>query len=97
MLNVQALTQTLSAMPLNQLQQYAQLHRNDPYVVTMALSIANQKKQAMTAQQGQAGQDAEVQAIENRARAIGEMQITHACQRCGGRGGQGVFGHGGLS
>lgn len=56
MLNVQALTQTLSAMSLPQLQQYASLHKDDPYVVTMALSIANQKKQAMTAQQGQAGQ-----------------------------------------
>lgn len=56
MLNVQALTSTLSAMSLPQLQQYASLHKNDPYVVTMALSIANQKKQALTAQQGQAGQ-----------------------------------------
>lgn len=43
-------------MSLPQLQQYASLHKDDPYVVTMALSIANQKKQAMTAQQGQAGQ-----------------------------------------
>lgn len=56
MLNVQALTRTLSSMSLPQLQQYATLHKNDPYVVTMALSIANQKKQAMTAQQGMAGQ-----------------------------------------
>lgn len=56
MLNVQALNQTLSAMSLPQLQQYAALHKDDPYVVTMALSIANMKKQAMTAQQGQAGQ-----------------------------------------
>lgn len=56
MLNVQALTSTLSAMSLPQLQQYASLHKNDPYVVTMALSIANQKKQMQTAAQGQAGQ-----------------------------------------
>jgi hypothetical protein len=65
MLNVQALTQTLSAMPLNQLQQYAQLHRNDPYVVTMALSIANQKKQAMTAQQGQAGMQPQPKVVDS--------------------------------
>ena len=56
MLNVQALTSTLSAMSLPQLQQYASLHKDDPYVVTMALSIANQKKQMQTAAQGQAGQ-----------------------------------------
>lgn len=62
---MQSLTQTLSAMPLNQLQQYAQLHRNDPYVVTMALSIANQKKQAMTAQQGQAGQQPQPKVVDS--------------------------------
>lgn len=56
MLNMSALTQTLSAMSLPQLQQYASLHKDDPYVVTMALSIANQKKQIQTAAQGQAGQ-----------------------------------------
>lgn len=55
MLNVQAMTQTMSAMSLPQLQQYAALHKDDPYTVALALSIANQKKQAMTAQQGQAG------------------------------------------
>ena len=55
MLNVQAMTQTMSAMSLPQLQQYAAMHKNDPYTVALALSIANQKKQAMTAQQGQAG------------------------------------------
>lgn len=56
MLNISALTKTLSAMSLPQLQQYASLHKNDPYVVTMALSIANQKKQLQTAAEGQAGQ-----------------------------------------
>jgi hypothetical protein len=74
MLNVQALTQTLSAMQLPQLQQYAALHKDDPYVVTMALSIANQKKQAIAAQQGQAGMqpqpkvvDAEIQGMAPQA------------------------------
>ena len=56
MINVDALQKTLSAMPLPQLQQYAALHKNDPYVVAMALSVANMKKQAVTAQQGIAGQ-----------------------------------------
>ena len=56
MLNVDALSKTLSAMPLPQLQQYASIHKNDPYVVSLALSIANQKKEMQTAQQGMAGQ-----------------------------------------
>ena len=45
----------MSRMQLPQLQQYATLHKNDPYIVTLALSIANQKKQMMASKDGQAG------------------------------------------
>ena len=55
MLNVKTLTDTMSRMELPQLQQYASLHKNDPYIVTLALSIANQKKQMKAGQDGQAG------------------------------------------
>jgi len=55
MLNVKTLTDTMSRMELPQLQQYATLHKNDPYIVTLALSIANQKKQMKMGQDGQAG------------------------------------------
>jgi len=55
MLNVKTLTDTMSRMQLPQLQQYAALHKNDPYIVTLALSIANQKKQMMASKDGQAG------------------------------------------
>lgn len=55
MLNVKTLTDTMSRMELPQLQQYATLHKNDPYIVTLALSIANQKKQMKVGQDGQAG------------------------------------------
>lgn len=75
MLNVQALTQTLSAMPLAQLQQYASLHKNDPYVVTMALSIANQKKQAMAAQQGQAGQQPQPKVVDQELQGMAPQAV----------------------
>ena len=55
MLNVKTLTDTMSRMELPQLQQYASLHKNDPYIVTLALSIANQKKQMKASRDGQAG------------------------------------------
>jgi Glycosyl hydrolase 108 len=55
MFNVQALSQTLSAMPLDRLQGYLRQHQDDPYVVALGLSIAKQKKEAMAAQQGMAG------------------------------------------
>jgi hypothetical protein len=51
----QSLRDTMTAMQLPQLQQYAAMHKDDPYVVTMALSIADTKKKAITAMQGQAG------------------------------------------
>lgn len=106
MLNVQALTTTLSAMSLPQLQQYAAMHKTDPYVVTMALSIANQKKQAMTAQQGQAGQqpmpkvvDQDIAQIAPRAApmpenvGIGQLPAQNIQNMCGG--GIVAFGEGG--
>jgi len=55
MLNVKTLTDTMSRMQLPDLQKYAALHKNDPYIVTLALSIANQKKQMQAGQAGQAG------------------------------------------
>lgn len=56
MFNVKALTDTLSSMDLAGLQKYAALHKDDPYVMAMALSIANTKKKAKVAQEGMAGQ-----------------------------------------
>ena len=46
---------SLSAMDLPALQNYATIHKDDPYTVLAALSMANKKKKAMTAEQGQAG------------------------------------------
>lgn len=55
MLNVKNLTDTLSRMQLPELYNYATVNKNDPYIVSLALSIANQKKQADIAKRGQAG------------------------------------------
>ena len=97
MINAQALSQTLSAMSLPMLQKYASLHRNDPYVVSLALSIANQKKQMMTAQQGEAGQqpmpkvvDSEIAGIAPRATpmpedvGIGQLPAQNLANMAGG-------------
>jgi hypothetical protein len=55
MLNVKTLTDTLSGMDLQELQDYATVNKNDPYIVSMALSMANTKKKMDIAQKGQAG------------------------------------------
>lgn len=64
MLNVKTLTDTMSRMELPQLQQYATLHKNDPYIVTLALSIANQKKQMKAGQAGQAGMQPQPKVVD---------------------------------
>jgi hypothetical protein len=51
-------------MQLPQLQQYATLHKNDPYIVTLALSIANQKKQMKAGQEGQAGMQPQPKVVD---------------------------------
>jgi hypothetical protein len=64
MLNVNTLQKTLSRMELPELQDYAAAHKNDPYVVAMALSIANTKKEAKTAQQGIAGMQPQPKVVD---------------------------------
>ena len=64
MLNVKTLTDTMSRMELPQLQQYAALHKNDPYIVTLALSIANQKKQMKAGRAGQAGMQPQPKVVD---------------------------------
>ena len=55
MLNLKTLTDTLTDMDLQELQDYARVNKNDPYIVSMALSMANTKKKLKVAQDGQAG------------------------------------------
>lgn len=55
MLNVQELTARLSMMADPALQQYAAMHKDDPYVLALAVSEANRRRQVRTAQQGAAG------------------------------------------
>ena len=64
MLNVKTLTDTMSRMQLPDLQKYAALHKNDPYIVTLALSIANQKKQMQAGQAGQAGMQPQPKVVD---------------------------------
>jgi len=64
MLNVKTLTDTMSRMALPQLQQYATLHKDDPYIVSLALSIANQKKQMQVGQDGQAGMQPQPKVVD---------------------------------
>jgi hypothetical protein len=49
------ISDSLAMMPDPALQQFAQMHKNDPYMVSLALSESNRRKKMRTAAQGQAG------------------------------------------
>lgn len=55
MINVNQITAQLARMPDQALQQYAAMHKNDPYTVSLALSESNRRKQMRSAAQGQSG------------------------------------------
>jgi len=55
--NVNQITSTLRNMPDQQLQQYAAMHKTDPYVLSLAVAESNARKQLRASQQAQmAGQ-----------------------------------------
>jgi hypothetical protein len=45
MINVNKITSTLAKLPDAQLQQYAQMHKNDPYIMALAMSESNRRKE----------------------------------------------------
>lgn len=55
MIDVNEITSTLRGMPDQQLQQYAMMHKGDPYILALAVSESNQRKKLRAASQGQAG------------------------------------------
>lgn len=55
MLNVEQITNRLAQMPDQALQKYAALHKNDPYIMALAVSESNRRKQMRNAAQGAQG------------------------------------------
>jgi hypothetical protein len=56
MINVNQITSRLASMPDAALQQYASLHKNDPYTVSLAMSESNRRKDMRASAQPQPGQ-----------------------------------------
>jgi len=53
MIDVNKITSTLAKLPDAQLQQYAQMHKADPYIMALAMSESNRRKQMRQAAQAQ--------------------------------------------
>lgn len=60
MINVNQITAQLARMPDQTLQQFAAMHKNDPYTVSLALSESNRRKQMRTASQMPQGEQPKV-------------------------------------
>ena len=52
MIDVNKITSTLAKLPDQQLQQYAQMHKHDPYIMALAMSESNRRKEMRAAGQG---------------------------------------------
>jgi hypothetical protein len=51
MINVNKITSTLAKLEDPELQQYAQMHKNDPYIMALAMSESNRRKELRAASQ----------------------------------------------
>ena len=56
MLNVEQIASSLARMPDQALQRYAAMHKNDPYIIALAMSESNRRKEMRNAAQGAQGQ-----------------------------------------
>lgn len=61
---------SLALMPDAALQQYAQMHKDDPYVMSLALSESNRRKKLRAAQQAQGGQMPQPKVVDQAIQAI---------------------------
>lgn len=57
MIDVNKITSTLAKLPDAQLQQYAQMHKADPYIMALAMSESNRRKELRAAGQAPAQQE----------------------------------------
>lgn len=57
MIDVNKITSTLAKLPDDQLQRYAQMHKSDPYIMALAMTESNRRKELRAAAQGQAPQE----------------------------------------
>jgi len=64
MINVNQITSQLARMPDQALQQYAMMHKNDPYTVSLALSESNRRRQMRDAAQGQQGRGEQPKVVD---------------------------------
>jgi hypothetical protein len=70
MINVNNITSTLAKLPDQALQQYAMMHKSDPYIMSLAVSESNRRKEMRIAQGAQGGMQEQPKVVDA---AVAEM------------------------
>lgn len=70
MIDVNKITSTLAKLPDAQLQQYAQMHKSDPYIMALAMTESNRRKELRSAGQGAQGMQEMPKVVDQ---AVAEM------------------------
>lgn len=73
MIDVNKITSVLAKLQDPQLQQYAQMHKNDPYIMALAMSESNRRKEVRAASQG-------AQGIQEQPKVVDQMVAQMAPQ-----------------
>jgi len=63
-INVNKITSVLAKLQDPQLQQYAQMHKNDPYIMALAMSESNRRKEMRSAGQGAQGMQEQPKVVD---------------------------------
>jgi hypothetical protein len=65
MIDVNKITSVLAKLPDQQLQQYAQMHKADPYIMALAMSESNRRKELRSAGQGAQGMQEQPKVVDS--------------------------------
>ena len=75
MIDVNKITSTLAKLPDQQLQQYAQMHKNDPYIMALAMSESNRRKELRSAGQGAQGMQDQPKVVDQMVAEMAPQQM----------------------
>jgi hypothetical protein len=75
MIDVNKITSTLAKLPDAQLQQYAQMHKADPYIMALAMSESNRRKEMRAAGQGAQGVQEQPKVVDQMVAGMAPQQL----------------------
>jgi hypothetical protein len=75
MIDVNKITSMLAKLGDPQLQQYAQMHKNDPYIMSLAMSESNRRKEVRSAGQGAQGMQEQPKVVDSEIAQMAPQQL----------------------